>query len=519
MNSLSLLGPPEAIYPPRRTRISLLSTIWKRRRVGFIVFGLTMSLTVLCALLLPRRYEASMQYMVNNDRVNSPVGSDNSTQAIVYMDDVNENRVNTEVALLSSNDLMLQLVESAGLANVKGSKGSQESRTEAALKDLKEHLRVTPLRKSAIIDVRYTSTDREQAVRVLKVLSALYLDAHVRLHGTTGAHDVFEQLWTQASAQRAAAESALRDFKQEHNIVSLPDEKTIALQREADLQKQYADAVVAAKRTGKQTEALNGMMTSIPASVVGERKTLPNQSEVEHLRSVLSGLQLKRVEAASRYVPTDRVVTDLDQQISETNAAIALASTRNAEEVSLVANPVFREAETAAVRGGGDYAGYQEQAAELGRKLAVNRRRLLALDEQTAEYNGLSENVNRFAQLEHDYRQKADAARVDQFLDRNHVSNVNLAENPFAPPQRSPRMAAVLAVGLLWSLIASGAAVLFVDRFRARVTSPIDVERSLGAPVIAFLSTRAGIAHPYGCLPAVYMHIVRQPSRKIRRLA
>ena len=476
-----------------------------------------MVVTVLCVLLMPRPYEASMQFMVNNDRVTAPVGSDNSTQAIVYMNDINEGQVNTEVSLLTSNDLLLDLVRKAGI--VSGKDGPAEYNEQIVLRKLKTHLVVAPVRKSAVIDVRYRSNDRESAIHVLTVLSELYLDAHARLHGTPGAVAVFQKLWEDASAERAKAESALNEFKRQHNIVSLPDERTIALQREADLEKQYADASVAAGKSGRQTQALEQILERTPSNIVGERKSIPHQGEVEHLGSVLSGLQLKRIEATSRYSPTDRIITDLDQQIAETKIAIEAATSQKAEEVSMISNPVLREGQTDMVRARGDYAGYQEEANELRRKLAMNRKQLVALDEEAAAYSVLIENVTRFTELDHLYRQKADTAHTDESLNNNHVSNVSLVETPFAPPDRTPLVGTILTIGTIWSLVSSIIAILIVDRMRARVTSPFDIESALGAPVIAILGANTSSQHPYGYVPAVYAQIVGQSPKNTWRLA
>lgn len=509
MESLSLLlNPPEPAYPPQKRRPSLAPLLWRRRRTGVTVFLAAMIVTGVCLIVFPRTYEASMQFMVNNDRVSTPIGSDSSTQALVYINDINEAQVNTEVSLLTSNDLLLDLVRKAGLAD-DANTSSREGLEQSALQTLKAHLQVVPLRRSAVIDVRYRSNNRDKAVHVLNVLSALYLDAHARLHGTPAAYAVFEKLWEDASEQRVKAEAALSDFKQQHRIVSLPDEKTIALQREADLERQYADALVAAGKSGRQTQQLQETLSHTPSVIEGERRSIPSQGEIEHLNSVLSGLRLKRIEAASRYLPTDRIITDLDQQIDETKAALAAASSRKAEEVSMISNPVLHDAQTELTHARSQYAGYQEEAEELHSKLYANRRQLVALDREAATYNLLNDNVTRFTNLDHLYRQKADTAGTDDALNANHVSNVTLAETPFAPSERSPRISALLAVGTAWSLLLSLIAILIVDRVRTRVTSPFEIEHTLGAPVVAILGNNASLQHPWGYVPAAYGQISR----------
>lgn len=519
MESLSLLlNVPEPIVLPQRRHSSVMSLIWRRRRIGFAVFMVMMLGTALCVYLLPT-YQAAMQIMVHNDRVNSPVASDNSTQAVLNMNDISEDQVNTEVALLTSNDLMLELVRKAGLARPGDSSESQDRNEQIALRELKAHLEVTPLRKSAIIDVRYRSDNRESAVRVLTVLSTLYFDAESRLQGVPGAYDVFEKLWEDAFTRRANAEAALSEFKRAHNIAALPDEKAIALQIESDLEREYAEASVAAARSNNQTQALEQIVERTPLNIVGERKSLPNQSEVENLGSVLSGLQLKRIEASSRYLPSDRIITDLDQQIASTKSALESASSQKAEELSMVSNPVLQQAETELVQSRGESAGYQEQATQLRQKLAASRLRLAALDGETATYSQLADDVTRFSQLQTLYRQKADTASAEKALNENHVSNVNLSEMPFAPSQRSPHVWVICVLGTICSLVSSVFVILVVDRMRARVTSPYETSLAIGAPVVALLGAETSAEHPFGYLPAAYAHLLGDsPQQSWRRL-
>ena len=112
-----------------------------------------------------------------------------------------------------------------------------------------------------------------------------------------------------------------------------------------------------------------------------------------------------------------------------------------------MANPVRSSAQSDSVRTQYEFAGYQAQVAAVGRQLLGSRKRLAELDKETASYNTLNDNVARLTDLDHDYRQKADAARVSQMLDEKHISNVAVAEDPFAPGQAtSPKVAAILVV-------------------------------------------------------------------------
>jgi uncharacterized protein involved in exopolysaccharide biosynthesis len=493
----------------------------KRWRLALAVFSILFGLTLLFAALLPRQYEATMRLLVKNERVDALISPDKGTQGIFYLDDIAESRVNTEVALLLSNDLLRQVVQQCRLGNtVKASHATPAMREELALNQLKGDLAVTPLRKSAIILLRYESPDRARSVNVLNVLSQLYLDSHLRLRGAPGSYAFFRELSRRSTAEREEADLALARFKLEHNIVTLPEEKTIALQREADLDKHYADAAAAAARSMQQSTKLSSLVSQTPASVVNERRSIPNQYETQQLSTLLVGLQNKRVETAARYQPDDRVVQDLDQQIAQTKGALAGATIRKAEEVSTIANPVLGSAQSDFVRAQYESAGYQAEMLSVGRRLAANKRRLTELDSQTAAYNDLNQDVLRLTALDHEYREKADQARVSQLLDEQRISNVAVAEEAYSPAKASsPKIGAIVAVGFVWSLFGAIGSVIAIDRTRPRIRSTFDVERTLGAPVLAYLGSDSLSPRHGGTLAEVYLSMDRPTDKKVWRIA
>ena len=499
----------------------MLQILRKRRVVAITVFLSMLSIAVALLLLLPRRYEASMEYLISNERVNSPVGPDKNTQAIFYLDEVGEARINTEVALLTSNDLLTQVVDEAHLeTSVSPGHLNGVSRKEAALKLFKRDLVVSPLKKANIIEVRYQSTDPKRASEVLRILSRLYLDSHLRLRGTNGSAAFFESVWKEYSDKRGEAEKALAEYKAAHSIVSLPEEKALALQREADLEKQYAEARAAANRSSSQASELDSLVSTTPASILGERKSLPNQAELQQLHTALLGLQNKRVEAASRYLPEDRFVKDLDQQIAQTRAALATATSTHSEEVSTIANPVLSNAQSELLHAQDEKVGDEARAATIGSQMFRNRKRLADLDEQTSTYTLLTDNVARLTELDRDYRQKADAAKVSLMLDEKHISDVAVAESPFASSEpTSPKTTAIAIVGFVWAIVAALGSAFLVDYAKVRVRSPYEVQRVLGAPILAYVRIDEQFTPPTASLPEGHAAQINRSDSSIWRIA
>lgn len=521
MDSLSITQSGLALGTTSSRTPTLITIIRSRSKLVIGLFLSMFAIAALIAIATPKSYEGSMEFLVSNERVNNPIGSEKNTQAILYLDDIGEARMNTEVSLLTSNDLLIEVVKKTRLASfIHAPRLSEQQREEMALNTLRTSLVVAPVKRSAIIRVTYKSHDHQTTVNVLQTLSNLYLDSHLKLRGNPSSYAFFQNLWQHTADERAAAETELANFKLEHKIISLPEEKTIALQNEADLERQAADTDAAANRSARQSATLSSLIANTPATIVGERKVIPNQTEMQQLSTLLTSLQNQRIELASRYLPDDRRLQDLDEQIAQTSKDLAAATQRNVEEVSTIANPVINTARSDSLRIQYEAAGLETQARDLRSKLRSNRLRLTELDQETAAYNLLSENVARLTDLDHEYRQKADAAQVTQLLDQDHISNVTQAEQPYASTRpAAPRVTMLLWLGFVWALLFAVVTVLVMDRLTPRVTSVFEVERHLGAPVLALVRTSDYPHASGGYLPNAAMSIYREPNRSIWRAA
>jgi uncharacterized protein involved in exopolysaccharide biosynthesis len=520
MDALSIS--PRMVQPvlaEPENRSLLMQALRRRLRLSIAVFAALFGLTAIVTLLLPKNYEGSMEFLVSNERLNNPISQEKNTQAIVYLDDISEARINTEVAILTSNDLLLQVVRKCGLDNdVKGQNLSASQRVDMALSRLRDDLVVAPLKRAAIIRVSYKSSDPARSVEVLSALSQLYLDSHLRLGRSGGSYAFFADMWQKSAQELSVAQSQLSKFKDTHNIISLPEEKTLALQNEAELERRLTDAQAQAKGTANQSAKLLSLISSTPETIVRERRAVPNQYEMQQLSTLLTELENKRIEAASRYLPEDRFVKDLDDQIAETKSALSAATTGTTEEVSTVANPVAVDAKTESMRTQYARAGFEAQASELREQLAISRNKLGSLDSQTGEYNSLVENVSRLSELERDYHQKADAAQVDVLLDQKHISNVAVAEEPHASGKpTSPRVPVILGLGAAWSGLFAVGVAMFAERRRTPVTSALDIEKSLGVPVLALVSVHADKRYSAWYLPDAILTKFPHSSTDLRR--
>src|SRR6185436_11158208 len=156
------------------------------------------------AFLTPNEYESRMKILVKNTRSDVPITPDRTTGAggAPSVDEVSENQINSEIELLTSEDLLKQVVTECGLARsdssllgklgLKEVNRSQAAQVEEAMRHLAKDLVITPVKKANLIDVKYSSGSPEMAVAVLRKVQDLYLEKHLKLHRPPGTYDFFK---------------------------------------------------------------------------------------------------------------------------------------------------------------------------------------------------------------------------------------------------------------------------------------------------------------------------------------
>src|SRR6185436_8432688 len=94
------------------------SAIFRRRGLVLFTFLAVVAGTILVTLLLPNRYDARMKILVKNQRVDVAITTEatNGLSAPAIENEVSENQINSEIELLTSKDLLTQVVTDTGLA-------------------------------------------------------------------------------------------------------------------------------------------------------------------------------------------------------------------------------------------------------------------------------------------------------------------------------------------------------------------------------------------------------------------
>ncbi|MGH3851796.1 MAG: GumC family protein, partial [Pseudonocardiaceae bacterium] len=227
------------------------SALFRRRGLVLFTFLSVVMSAVAITLLLPNRYDARMKILVKNQRVDIAITPEATTGAssATVENEVSENQINSEIELLTSTDLLAQVVKETGLANHSGGWFGgplpEAARVEKAVNALAKDLTITPVRKANIISISYSSGSPQTAAAVLKKLGDFYLEKHLKLNHPAGASDFFKNKADEYESQLKEAEQRLTNFQQSNELVVLGQQKELTLQRTADAKTKLLDAETA----------------------------------------------------------------------------------------------------------------------------------------------------------------------------------------------------------------------------------------------------------------------------------
>jgi uncharacterized protein involved in exopolysaccharide biosynthesis len=466
--------------------------LFRRRGLVVFIFAAVVLGTALVTFLLPNKYDARMKILVKNQRVDVAITAEQTSGAPAQTVDneVSENQINSEIELLTSKDLLTQVVTDCGLAN--GEKGwfsrsaSPAAMVEVAVNRLIKDLTITPVRKANVITISYSSNSPQLSAAVLKKLGELYLEKHLKLNHPPGASDFFTQRAQEYETQLRQAEQQMTDFQQSNNLVVLSQQKELTLQKTADAKSKLLESETALNEATNRIARVEQQLAAVPKRIVTQNRQLPNQYSAERLNTMMVELQNRRTQLLTKFRPEDRLVREVDEQIRTTRDALAKAEQKTAVEENTDLNPLRQSLETELSRARLDQAGARARRDTLTGQLQQYEGALKKLEGDTTRHNDLQRQVKEAEDNYQLYAKKREEARIADELDRQKITNVSIAEAATVPQiPSSPNRGLNLVLGVFLAAFLGLGSVFSAEMLSDVIHTPRQLEALTGAQVLA----------------------------------
>src|SRR5438105_3091088 len=432
------------------------SALFRRKFLVLFTFLAVVIGAVIVTLLLPNRYEARMKILVKNQRVDIAITPEatTGTNTPTVENEVSENQINSEIELLTSKDLLTEVVTSTGLdkqeASLLNRSMTDAVRVERAVNRLTKDLSINPVRKANVITISYASDSPQLSAAVLKKLGDLYLEKHLKLNHPVGATDFFKEKADEYEKQLKESEQKLTDFQQSNNLVVLSQQKELTLQKTAEAKAKMLEADAGLSEATNRIVRVEQQLAAIPKRVITQSRQLPNQYSAERLNTMMVELQNRRTQLLTKYRPDDRLVREVDEQIRTTRDALARAEQKTSVEEATDLNPLRQTLETELSRGRLDQAGAKARRDTLAGQLHQYDASLKKLEGDTTKHDDLQREKKEAEDNYQLYAKKREEARIADELDRQKITNVSIAEAAtVAQIPSSPNRPLNLILGIL----------------------------------------------------------------------
>ncbi len=514
------LSRPEPTVPAVHELVCMVA---RQRRLALVVFASIFVLAIVFGLLLSDRYEARMEILVEQAQLRraDPVltGQADAQPIVNQQSTTSDEILNSEIALLRSQDVLLQVVRRAGLDRSPGlwfgtvsamwrvaqplhmtgmlsriaivlpmlRQPTQEELTQKAVRRLAGKLQIEVVKLSDVISIAYRSRDPRQAANVLHVLGDVYLNEHALAHRPAGEVQFFEKQTAQAHTALAQAEQKLVSFTQAGGVADGATQLQDALRRLSDGKAAQDQAQAQIAGTIHSISALERQENSIPPRETTVLKSSDSAVLVQQLKSSLLNLEMKRTQLLTQYQPTYPLVTEVNQQIAEAEAALADAEKSQLEEKTTDRDPAYEQVRESLTQARVDLVGLEARATSLASEYAADEQQVRWLEQQGMQQQDL---LRQQKAAEDNYLlllHKQQEAQISDALDKRRIFNVSIVQTASIPALPiHPGWWYVLYGGLLSILIAFAAAA-GADRLDPTLRTTDEVEGALLTPVLVVL--------------------------------
>jgi uncharacterized protein involved in exopolysaccharide biosynthesis len=467
----------------------------------------------------PPLYASSCQIMVQDHRAEllvSPGLQQNSQQSpSAIANPVNEQDLNSERELITSLYLVRLVVgdlptpasytrkSGATLSLVKGlmrlplaSYGAlhdipRVTPKDAWALDISRHLGASVIKRSNIIEVEYTSSDRQWSKELLERLMTKYLEFHAHLSHDPEAQRFFESQAAILKQRLEESDDKLRSFQLKTGIGNLEEQKRVLIARISELENEAAKAGAQVSGSEQKIASLASVLDTTPSRIQKESRSVPNRA-LEALKPQVMQLRAERAELLSRYPPNSRRIQEIDAKLASEESILDRENHLEVNEQTVDSNPVWTTLQTDMKQATGNVAEQKAMRANYDNEIAAAKQQLDELVTNGVDLERLQREVSANQSAYVSYVQKTEEARTSEALNTNKLMNVSVAQPPMVPAQpMSPNVPFNLAIGLLLAVAFGLAAAIWEEERDPRIYSSAAVYASSGLPIIATIGERS----------------------------
>jgi succinoglycan biosynthesis transport protein ExoP len=436
-------------------------------KIILLTLIVTVAATFTVTLLKPKTYKATTSLVLNYKGVDPVTGLASPSQP-GYM--------STQVDIVNSMSVALKVVDALKLAEGEQVKRSFLNSTggEGNIRDwvasaLLAKLDVLPSHESSVLNITFTSLDRQLAANVANAFGSAYQQVSVQLKVDPSKKTsvYFNDQVKLLRDNFETAQKKLSKYQQDNGIVNTDKSLDVETVRLNELSSQLVGAQGQAMEAASRQRQAQG-------SQAGESPDVANNPLIQNLKMGLGNAESKFSLIEQRldknHPQYQGAKAEVDKLREELNAQIKVASN------AIGSNAVI----------------LQQRGAEIRAALGAQKLKVLQLNRTRDELSVLSREMDSAQRAYETISQKLTLTNLEGKSNQSDIAVLTPALAPLKPfgPNLLLNTLVALVVG---SLLGIGGAVI-LELFDRRVRSAADLAEAIGLPVLGVIKKSNAVA-------------------------
>lgn len=441
--------------------IHFLSILRARWVAVLGVFLVTVIATVVVTLLVPKQYYAAASVLV--DMRAAPLAG------VLLPEKMNQQLVTTQIDVMRSPRVAQGVVRGMKLGEnnairaqwleATGGEGNIET---WLIETFQKNLAITPSPESSVVTIGYTAPDPRFAAAMANAFVRSYIDTNLELIVDPAKRfsGFFENQVKEARERLEQAQVKLSAFQRQNGIIATDERIDIETSRLNQLSQELV-----------QIQALMSEAGSRQAQAVG-----PSGDKMQEVLTnpVVNGLKAELSRSEARLEELNARYGDQHPQVIEARASIAELRKRI-------------DAETRRVTGGVGVTANINKQREAQTRSALAAQRLLVLRMKQVRDEGavLLRDIDSATKTYETLLARFEQSKMESQSNSGGAVQLTVAQAPLQPS--SPKLGLNIALAVFVGLLLGVGTGLLLEMLNRRVRSPMDLDESLGLPVLGVM--------------------------------
>ncbi|MBI5206712.1 MAG: hypothetical protein HY934_02865 [Candidatus Firestonebacteria bacterium] len=451
-------------------------------------FIVVATITIISFIMTPQ-YEATAKILVE------------TTQSSSFFSEINffksNDLIQTKVEILRSKNLIMKVVKTLKL-DEKPEYLSMAAIDTTLIKDPQQRLNVLiewlqyyvvfidTIKDSNIITIKTTLSDPVMAAKISNTIADFFMkeNTNYKKEEASSTYNFLEKELKTIKTNLNDSEEALKKFKEEKNIVSLPDVAKVNLERLSTFDAQYLDAKRQCQELEIKIKQISGQIAQQNKEIVVSTN-LVNNPIINDFKKRLFDLELQLSDAAVRYSEKSREVEELRGRIEEVKKAINDTVEKTVGSEVKGVNPVYQDLLSELVKSETDLAIMQTRQKALKQVVDEYSNRISSLPDNELRLANLTREKNNNETLYALYLKKLEETKIAKNMNDFGAAFVQIIENAFPPllPVK-PKKTLNILLGIIVGIIVGIGMAFFLEFFDHTLHTSVDVEKNLNIPVL-----------------------------------